>query len=110
MRRLKAFADAGADVLYAPGVTKRDEIAAIVSVVAPKPVNVLIGSDIGLRVADLAELGVRRISVGSSLARAAWTAFLHAAKEIAESGTFGGFRGLTPFAELDNFFKTRPGF
>jgi 2-methylisocitrate lyase-like PEP mutase family enzyme len=110
VRRLKAFADAGADVLYAPGVTKRDEIAAIVSAVAPKPVNVLMSSDIGLRVADLAELGVRRISVGSSLARAAWTAFVRAAKEIAESGTFGGFRGLMPFGELHNFFKTGPGF
>jgi 2-methylisocitrate lyase-like PEP mutase family enzyme len=105
LRRLEAYAEAGADVLYAPGVTKREEMQAIVSAVAPKPVNILMSSDLGLRVSDLADMGVRRISVGSSLARSAWTGFLRAAKEIAESGTFEGFRGLTPFNELNDFFK-----
>jgi len=105
IRRLRAYADAGADVLYAPGVSKRDEMKEIVSAVAPKPVNILMGSDLGLRVSDLAAMGVRRISVGSSLARSAWTRFASAAKEIAERGSFGGFNGLTPFAELNAFFK-----
>ena len=105
LRRLQAYADAGADVLYAPGVTKREEMQAIVSAVAPKPVNILVSSDIGLCVSDLAEMGVRRISVGSSLARSAWSGFIPAATEIAEQGSFGGFRGLTPFGELNEFFK-----
>lgn len=107
VRRLQAYAEAGADVLYAPGVTKREEIQAIVSAVAPKPVNVLMSSDTGLRVSDLAEMGVRRVSVGSSLARAAWTGFMKAAKEIAESGTFGGFRGLVAHGALNGFFERR---
>jgi 2-methylisocitrate lyase-like PEP mutase family enzyme len=105
LRRLQAYADAGADVLYAPGVTKREEMQAIVSAVAPKPVNILMSSDIGLCVSDLAEMGVRRISVGSSLARSAWSGFIRAATEIAKQGSFGGFRGLTPFAELNEFFR-----
>ncbi len=105
IRRLRAYADAGADVLYAPGVTKREEMQAMVSAVAPKPVNILMSSDIGLRVADLAEMGVRRVSVGSSLARTAWTGFIKAAREIAEKGSFGGFNGATAYAELNGFFK-----
>jgi len=91
VKRLTAYAEAGADVLFAPGLRHRWEIETIVAAVSPKPVNVLIGSDIGLRLADLATMGVRRISVGSSLARAAWTGFIHAAKLIAEKGTFAGF-------------------
>lgn len=106
VQRLQAYAQAGADVLYAPGVAKREEIQAMVSSVSPLPVNILISSDIGLRVSDLADMGVRRISVGSSLARTAWTGFIRAATEIAEKGTFGGFQGLTPFGELNGFFKT----
>jgi 2-methylisocitrate lyase-like PEP mutase family enzyme len=109
LKRLEAYADAGADVLYAPGVTERDEINSIVSAVAPKPVNVLIGSDIGLGVADLAAMGVRRISVGSSLARAAWTGFIRAAEEIAKRGTFGGFGELTPYNQLNRFFQLQTG-
>lgn len=105
IRRLQAYAAAGADVLYAPGVTKREEMQAIVSAVAPKPVNILISSDLGVRVSDLAKMGVRRISVGSSLARSAWSGFICAAREIAGQGSFGGFAGLTPFGELNDFFK-----
>lgn len=105
IRRLQAYADAGADVLYAPGVTKREEMREIVATAAPKPVNILMSSDLGLSVSDLAEMGVRRISVGSTLARTAWSGFIRAAKEIAEQGTFGAFADLTPFAELDTFFR-----
>ena len=105
IRRLQAYAAAGADVLYAPGPTKRDDIQAIVSTVAPKPVNVLLSSNTGLSVADLAELGVRRVSVGSSFARAAWTGFIRAATEIAQQGTTAAFEGITPYAELKHFFE-----
>ena len=105
IRRLEAYAEAGADVLYAPGPRKRDDIKAIVAAVAPKPVNVLMSSNVGLRVSDLAELGVRRISVGSSLARAAWTGFIRAAKLMAEEGSFAGFDGTVSFAELNGFFR-----
>jgi methylisocitrate lyase len=103
IRRLAAYAEAGADCLYAPGIRTKAEISAVVGGVAPKPVNVLVGSDF-TTVAELAELGVRRISVGGALARAAWTAFLAAAREIAERGTFTGFAGLVPFAEIDGAF------
>lgn len=105
LRRLRAYAEAGADVLYAPGVVRHEEINAIVSIAAPKPVNVLMSSNTGLRVSDLAQMGVRRISVGSSLARAAWTGFVRAAKEIAEQGTFGGFDNTVPFSELNELFR-----
>jgi 2-methylisocitrate lyase-like PEP mutase family enzyme len=105
IRRLEAYAEAGADLLYAPGVRERAEIQSIVSAVKPKPVNVLMSANTGLRVGDLAEMGVRRISVGSALARAAWGGFIRAAKEIAENGSFTGFEGATPFAELNGFFK-----
>jgi 2-methylisocitrate lyase-like PEP mutase family enzyme len=81
-----AYADAGADCLYAPGIRTKAEIAAVVSAVAPKPVNVLASAD--MTVADLAKAGVRRISVGGGLARTAWTGFLVAAHEIADAGTF----------------------
>ncbi|HEV3330583.1 MAG TPA: isocitrate lyase/phosphoenolpyruvate mutase family protein [Bryobacteraceae bacterium] len=105
MRRLEAFAAAGADVLYAPGVVQREEIKKIVSTLSPKPVNLLMSRNTGLRVADVAELGVRRISVGSSLSRAAWTAFLHAAELIAKDGSFAGFDALIPYAEINGFFR-----
>ena len=107
LRRLEAYSQAGADVLYAPGPSKPSEIEAIVNAVAPKPVNVLMSANTGLTVADLAALGVRRISVGSSLARAAWTAFIRSAKEIAEHGTFNSFEGLVPYRELNDFFRVR---
>jgi 2-methylisocitrate lyase-like PEP mutase family enzyme len=104
IRRLQAYAQAGADVLYAPGAQERGDIAAIVSAVAPKPVNVLMSANTGLRLSDLAELGVRRVSVGSSLARAAWGGFMRAAKLMAEEGSFAGLEGSAPFAELNGFF------
>ena len=103
IRRLTAYADAGADCLYAPGIRTPAEISAVVSAVAPKPVNVLVGSDF-TTVAALADLGVRRISVGGALARAAWAGFLQAAKEIAEQGTFTGLARAVPFAEINGFF------
>jgi len=105
IRRLQAYSEAGADVLYAPGPTERAQIEAIVKAVSPKPVNVLVYTNSGLRVADLAEMGVRRISVGSSLARAAWTGFIRAAKLIADEGSFAGFEALTSGGQLNEFFK-----
>jgi 2-methylisocitrate lyase-like PEP mutase family enzyme len=105
IRRLQFFAKAGADVLFAPGVRERADIQAIVAAVRPKPVNVLMSSNTGAKVSDLADMGVRRVSLGSSLARAAWTGFIRAAKLIAEEGSFGGLDGITPFPELNGFFR-----
>ncbi len=105
IRRLCAYAEAGADVLYAPGVREREEIQAIVAAVSPKPVNVLMSSNTGLRVTDLAEMGVRRISVGSSLARAAWGGFIRAARAIADDGSFAAFDDAASFDELNTFFR-----
>ncbi len=105
VRRLVAYAEAGADCLYAPGIRTRADIAAIVRAVAPRPVNVLVGSDF-TTVKDLAALGVRRISVGGALARAAWAGFLTAAAEIAGHGTFTGLASAAPFAELNQRFGT----
>jgi 2-methylisocitrate lyase-like PEP mutase family enzyme len=104
IKRLVAYADTGADCLYAPGIRERDHIKAIVAAVAPKPVNILIGGAIGLTMKDAESLGVRRVSVGGALARAAWGGFIRAAKELAEHGTFDGFAGATPHAELQEFF------
>ena len=101
--RLCAYSDAGADCLYAPGIKTGEQIAAVVKAVAPKPVNLLIGPS-GLSVAQAAELGVRRISVGGSLARAAWAGFLRAAREIAEHGTFSEMAKGHPPAELNKMF------
>jgi 2-methylisocitrate lyase-like PEP mutase family enzyme len=103
--RLKAYAQAGADCLYAPGATKQDEIAQIVKTVAPKPVNVLVsGFNHQLTLSELADLGVRRISVGSGLALAAWGAFLQAAREIKTNGTFNLLANHAPFADLNELF------
>ena len=104
IRRLTAYAEAGAECLYAPGIRQAGEIAAVVKAVAPKPVNVLVGTDF-TTVAELAALGVRRISVGGALARAAWTGFLAAAREIADQGTFTGLARAVPFAELNGSFS-----
>jgi 2-methylisocitrate lyase-like PEP mutase family enzyme len=103
IRRLTAYAEAGADCLYAPGLRSKIEIRAVVGAVAPKPVNVLVGSDF-TTVAELAEAGVRRISVGGALARAAWTGFLEAANEIAGRGTFTTLARAVPGAELNGSF------
>lgn len=103
IRRLTAYADAGADCLYAPGVRDVDAIRSIVQAAAPKAVNVLVGSDFA-SVERLAELGVRRISVGGALARAAWSGFLEAATEIAERGTFTRLSRATPFVEINGRF------
>jgi methylisocitrate lyase len=103
LRRLVAYAEAGADCLYAPGIRTKDEIAAVVGAVAPRPVNVLAGSDFAT-VAELAQLGVRRISVGGALARAAWTGFLEAAREIAQRGTFASLGRAVSFSEINGLF------
>jgi 2-methylisocitrate lyase-like PEP mutase family enzyme len=109
IKRLRAYADAGADVLYAPGVKDREGMRAIVEAVAPKPVNILIGWDLGLRVSDVAAIGARRISVGAALARVAWTAFLRAAKSIATEGDFHAFDGIVSSRDLDAVFAPRVG-
>jgi methylisocitrate lyase len=101
--RLSAYAEAGAECLYAPGITAADDIAAVVTAVAPKPVNVLVSSDF-TTVEELARAGVRRISVGGALARTAWTGFLEAAREIAEQGTFGALGRAVRFAEINRTF------
>jgi 2-methylisocitrate lyase-like PEP mutase family enzyme len=103
--RLTRFAEAGADCLYAPGVRTIEDIRAIVAAVAPKPINVLMGWAGGPSVAELSDVGVRRISVGGALARTAWGGFLKAAREIATSGRFDGFADAAPGGELDAFFK-----
>jgi methylisocitrate lyase len=103
IRRLAAYAEAGADCLYAPGIRTREQIREVVAAVSPKPVNVLVGADF-ITVTELADLGVRRISVGGALARAAWTGFLEAAKEIAEKGTFSRLGRSLPFADLEELF------
>jgi 2-methylisocitrate lyase-like PEP mutase family enzyme len=107
IRRLRAYADAGADCLYAPHLKEREQIEAVVKAVAPKPVNVLISGPIGLSVADLAALGVRRVSVGGALARAAWGGFVRAATEIAERGTFDALADAAPHAMLQQLFRDR---
>jgi 2-methylisocitrate lyase-like PEP mutase family enzyme len=106
VRRLQAYADAGADVLYTPGIHEREEIRTLVRELAPRPVNVLVGWKSPFSVADFAEMGVRRISVGSALARAAWSGFMRAAQAISKEGSFSGFDDLAPFAELNNLFRT----
>ncbi|MFN7922141.1 MAG: isocitrate lyase/phosphoenolpyruvate mutase family protein [Bryobacteraceae bacterium] len=104
IRRLTAYAEAGADCLYAPGVRARDDVAAIVRAVAPKPVNLLLYSDF-LTVAEAAELGVRRISIGGALARTAWAGFLEAARELAGDGTVTRLSKGAPAAELNRLFQ-----
>jgi 2-methylisocitrate lyase-like PEP mutase family enzyme len=102
--RLQAYAKAGADCLYAPGIRTREQIEAVVKAVAPKPVNFLNGAAFGHTVNDLAGMGVRRISVGGALARSAWGGFMRMAKEIAEQGSFAGFKEAASGAELNGLF------
>jgi 2-methylisocitrate lyase-like PEP mutase family enzyme len=103
--RLKAYASAGADCLYAPGIRSAEHIVEIVKAVAPKPVNVLMSAATGFTVADLAGLGVRRVSVGSALARVAWGAFMRASREIAGEGRFDTLADTVPFADINGFFR-----
>jgi 2-methylisocitrate lyase-like PEP mutase family enzyme len=104
IKRLKAFADAGADCLYSPGIKTREQIEATVQAVAPKPVNFLNSGALGFTVKDLAEMGVRRISVGGTLARVAMNAFIKSAREIAGEGKFDSFADVLSNAELNAFF------
>jgi 2-methylisocitrate lyase-like PEP mutase family enzyme len=109
VRRLQAYAGAGADVLFAPGVQNLGEIKALVEAVAPKPLNLLVVRDIGVSVGDVAALGVRRISIGGALALAAWTGFIRAAQTLRSEGSFAGLAGLVPYAEVNGLFATVPG-
>ena len=104
IHRLKAYADAGADCLYAPGIRTPEHIGAVVAGVAPKPVNLLMAWPGDLTMPEIAALGVRRVSVGGALARSAWGGFMRAAKLIAEQGKFDGFADATPGQELDALF------
>jgi 2-methylisocitrate lyase-like PEP mutase family enzyme len=103
--RLVAYSRAGADCLYAPGIRTREQIAAVVAAVAPKPVNLLVGWASDLRMEDICALGVRRVSVGGALARTAWGAFMRAARLIAEQGNFDGLGNAVSSDELDAFFR-----
>ena len=103
--RLKAYANAGADCLYAPGIRSVEHISAVVAAVAPKPVNLLIGFNAELNLAQIAALGVRRISVGGALARAAWGGFMRAAKLIMEQGRFDGFADAASGNALNTIFR-----
>ena len=105
VRRLQAYAEAGADCLYAPGIKTKEQIVAVVQAVAPKPVNFLMSTATNFSLADLAALGVRRISTGGTLARVVWTAFMHSAREMAEQGRFDSFNGTIANPELNAFFR-----
>src|ERR1700730_10045366 len=105
IQRLKAYANAGADCLYAPGIRTPEHIRAVVAGVAPKPVNLLMGWAGNLTMADIAALGVRRVSVGGALARSAWGGFTRAAKLIIGQGKFDGFADAASGKELDEFFR-----
>lgn len=106
VRRLEAYADAGADVLYAPGIRTKEDITAVVKAVAPKPINLMVSGG-WITLADAAALGVRRISVGGALARAAWGGFANAAQQIAESGSFAGLAPAGPAIKLNEIFGKR---
>jgi 2-methylisocitrate lyase-like PEP mutase family enzyme len=105
VRRLQAYAEAGADVLFAPGVHEAEEIKALVEAVQPKPFNLLVVRDIGLSVGDIAALGVRRISVGPALALAAWTGFMRAAQALRSDGSFAGLAELVPYSDINDFLR-----
>ncbi len=104
VRRLQAYAAAGADVLFAPGPQDPADIKALVEAVAPKPLNLLVVRDIGLSVEEIGALGVRRISIGGALALAAWTGFIHAAQALKSTGSFAGLATLVPYAEINGLF------
>jgi 2-methylisocitrate lyase-like PEP mutase family enzyme len=106
IRRLQAYIKAGADVLFAPGPQKPEEIKALVEAVHPKPFNLLVVRDIGVGIEDIAALGVRRISVGGALALAGWTGFIRAAQALKSSGSFSGLADLVPYSEVNSFLET----
>ncbi len=103
--RLRAYAEAGADVLYAPGLSTREQITAVVAAVAPKPVNLLVGGASAFTVAEIAAMGVRRISVGGALARSAWAGFQRAALGLLQDGRFDGLAGAASGAALNAVFR-----
>ncbi len=108
IRRLKAFSDLGADCLYPPGIRTREHITAVVNALAPKPINLLVSTN-AFTVAEIAAMGVRRISIGGTLARVAWTAVMRSARQIAESGRFDSFAGVLSNAELNALFRNDRG-
>jgi 2-methylisocitrate lyase-like PEP mutase family enzyme len=105
IKRLVAYAEAGADCLYAPGFKERDHIKAIVECVMPKPSNILIGGAIGLTMRDAAELGARRVSVGGAFARAGWGGFIRSSKELMQRGSFDELANAASYAELQELFR-----
>jgi 2-methylisocitrate lyase-like PEP mutase family enzyme len=105
IRRLKAYAEAGADCLYAPGIKTREQIVAVVAAVAPKPVNHLIFAESPFTMADVEAMGVRRVSVGGALARCAWAGFIRASRTLAKEGRFDGLAGAASGKELNDTFK-----
>lgn len=102
--RLRAYAEAGADCLYAPGIVQRAHIEAVVAAVAPKPVNLLVGGPSAFTLQDIAAMGVRRVSLGGALARAAWGGLMHATRLLQEQGSFAGLEGATPGGALNALF------
>jgi 2-methylisocitrate lyase-like PEP mutase family enzyme len=106
LRRLRAFGEAGADVLFAPGLKRPEEVAEVVRAAGPLPVNVVVGAP-GFTLRQLEDLGVRRVSTGAGLARAAWGGFVRAAKQIAEEGRFDSFADAAPSAGLNALFRAR---
>jgi 2-methylisocitrate lyase-like PEP mutase family enzyme len=109
IKRLRAFSEAGADCLYVPAIKTREQIVEVVKAVAPKPVNLLNHTNLGFTVKDIADMGVRRISVGGTLSRVAMDAFIKSARDIAENGKFDSFAGVVSNAELNKFFGDGPG-
>lgn len=105
VRRIAAYAEAGADVLFAPGPRTAEDIRAIVAVAGGKPVNVVVFADFGLGVADFEALGVRRLSTGAASARSAWAGFIESTRLIREEGSFRGFAGNAPSRQIDGFFS-----
>lgn len=103
--RLRAYADAGADCLYAPGISTREQIQAVVAAVAPKPVNLLVGSAVAFTLQDIAAMGVRRVSVGGALARSAWGGMMRASTLLADEGRFDGFADAASGAVLNQLFR-----
>jgi 2-methylisocitrate lyase-like PEP mutase family enzyme len=106
VRRLEAYAAAGADVLFAPGPQTPADITVLVEAINPRPLNLLVVRDIGLSVGEIAALGVRRISVGGALALAAWSGFMRAAQTLKSEGSFAGLANLIPYTEINDLFAT----